>query len=565
MFRMRYIPFLILSIFLLTSCLGNGEENNFEGFQTTEEEPIDEIVKLEYGIPEEYKRYIIIFEPGPRWNKEIIEEYNGMIMNEAETIKMVSAYLPDHIIPRIKDHPRVLSVEQDQIVELEAVNWGYDQVRAGRSHHAGLTGRGVNIAVVDSGIAPHSALSIAGGASFVHYTPSFVDDNGHGTHVAGIIGAKARSHGLEGVAPDASIYALKSLDINGNGFLSDTIAAIDWSIINRMDIINLSLGMDSDSFALRNIIDKAYNNNILIVTSAGNSGNWQGTGDTVLFPAKYPSTIAVAATDHNNQRANFSSTGPAVEISAPGNNIYSTFLHNHFVTMNGTSQAAPYVSGILALLKEAFPQLNANELRQRLIDETIDLGMIGRDSWFGYGLTQAPDFFRDIRNHWALNDILQVNEFGWMRGTGNYQFSPQQNLTRAQAAVVLVRALGLKRKSNNPTNFTDINHWAKEEIEIIFQHELMVGTTATTFSPETPMTREQMAAILTRVLNLERTSEMANPFHDVREGHWATNSIVATTHHQIFRGLSSTTFGGNNIINRAQMAALMNRISTQIR
>lgn len=590
---------------VLTSCFRENQDNNFEAQQLEEESPLeeieedmeenepdeyerkgdtvqeevedveeegenlaeetlDEIVKAEYNIPDEYRRYIIVFEADSRWDKAVIEQYNGVIINEAETVKMVSAYLPEHLINRIREHPKVLSIEPDQLVVIEEVNWGYDRVRTYRAHNGGLTGKGVKIAVIDSGIFPHFSLSIAGGASFVNYTTSYVDDNGHGTHVAGIIGANALSHGLLGIAPEASIYALKTLHQNGSGFLSDTIAAIDWSIANKMDIINLSLGMERDSFALKNAVDKAYENNILVVASAGNFGTREGSGDTTAYPAKYPSTIAVAATDQNNNRAPFSSTGPTVEISAPGSNIYSTTLNHQFTTANGTSAAAPYVSGVLALIKEGFPHLNARAIRNKLQREVMDLGTIGRDSWFGYGLVQAPKYFRDIRGHWALHDILRVNNFGWMRGTGNDNFSPEQNLTRAQGAVVLVRALGLRRLSNNPSPFVDINHWAKNEMEIIHQHNLMRGTTTTTFSPETPMTREQMAVILARALELNRTSEMNNPFRDVREGHWATNDIIATTHHRIFGGLTPNTFGGSNIINRAQMAALMSRISNQL-
>ena len=108
--------------------------------------------------------------------------------------------------------------------------------------------------------------------------------------------------------------------------MSDVIAGIQWSVGNNMKIINMSLGSSSPSKSLKNACDTAYNRGLLIIASAGNSGNSIGTGNNVNYPARYDSVAAVAAIDINNTRAWFSSTGPAVELSAPGVNIYSTLL-----------------------------------------------------------------------------------------------------------------------------------------------------------------------------------------------------------------------------------------------
>lgn len=141
---------------------------------------------------------------------------------------------------------------------------------------------------------------------------------------------------------------------------------------------------------LEDTVNRAYNSGVLVVSAAGNSGNVNGTGDNVEFPARFESVIAVSAIGNNNQRAPFSATGPAVEITAPGVDILSTYLGNTYKRENGTSMAAPFVSANLALLKEAYPHLSHVELRRMLQESALDLGTPGRGSLFGYGLIQAP-------------------------------------------------------------------------------------------------------------------------------------------------------------------------------
>ncbi|NYD11757.1 minor extracellular protease Epr [Clostridium beijerinckii] len=244
-----------------------------------------------------------------------------------------------------------------------------NKIQAPTAWSSSYTGKGVKIGIVDTGIANHEDLSVAGGAAFTSYTTSYLDDNGHGTHVAGIIGAKNNGYGIVGVANEASLYAIKVLGNDGAGYLSDIIAGIDWCITNKMDIINLSLGSSVPSTALQQEVDKAYNQGILVVAAAGNDGTSDGSTDTVDYPAKYSSVIAVAA---------------------PGVNVLSTYLNNKYVSMSGTSMSAPFVTGDLALLKQANPGLSPNKLRAKLNENVIDLGISGKDSWYGYGLIQAP-------------------------------------------------------------------------------------------------------------------------------------------------------------------------------
>jgi len=315
-----------------------------------------------------------------------------------------------HTVRTFKRFPyMVLEIPETQIKTLEANNtveelfedgqvfaleqqlpWGVDRVDAELVHSRfSIKGYGVKVAVLDTGIdLNHPDLRVFGGKSFVSAT--YQDDHGHGTHVAGTIAAQDNGEGVVGIAPEAQLYALKVLNSSGAGNWSDVAAAIEWCIDNGMDVISMSLGGTSGDPLIQAAVAEAYGTGILLTAAAGNSGTANGTGDTVVYPARYPEVIAVAAVDSNDNRALFSSTGPAVELAAPGVNIPSTYLGSSYKTLSGTSMAAPHVAGLAALVKSTYPFLTNQEIRQKLVETANDLGNVGRDPWYGYGLINAP-------------------------------------------------------------------------------------------------------------------------------------------------------------------------------
>ncbi|WP_439646643.1 S8 family peptidase [Piscibacillus salipiscarius] len=243
--------------------------------------------------------------------------------------------------------------------------------------------------MLDTGIAAsHGDLNVSGGYSVFGDSP-YNDGNGHGTHVAGTVAALNNNSGVLGVAPSANLYAVKVLDGNGSGSYAGIAEGIEWAIQNNMDIINMSLGGSQSSSILKDYADYAYYNaGILVVAAAGNSGNSWGWSDTVGYPAKYDSVIAVAAVDQNNNRASFSSHGPAVELAAPGVNIYSTMPGNSYDSLNGTSMASPHVAGVAAQVWQAKPHLSNSQLRS-LLNNTAQY--LGNSNYYGNGLVQSFD------------------------------------------------------------------------------------------------------------------------------------------------------------------------------
>jgi subtilisin family serine protease len=232
----------------------------------------------------------------------------------------------------------------------QAVPWGVAMVRATQAN-AITRGDGILVCVVDTGIQPdHPDLAdnIAGGENFVSEDAlAWGDDCGHGTHIAGVIGALDNSIGVVGVAPEAKLFSAKVLDAGGAGSSSTIAEGIRSCTAHHAQVINLSLVVTEDSQLIHDAIVDARRSGAVIVAAAGNSSG------QVFYPAKYPEVIAVSAVDSHLKLAPFSSWGPEIAFAAPGAQIYSTMLYSRYVVESGTSMAAPHVSGVAALMMAA--------------------------------------------------------------------------------------------------------------------------------------------------------------------------------------------------------------------
>jgi len=228
------------------------------------------------------------------------------------------------------------------------ITWGVNRVHAPAAWDT-TEGAGVKVAVIDTGIDlshPDLAGKVDGGYSALTKTEKpedYQDDNGHGTHVSGTIAALRDGKGVVGVAPKARLYAVKVLDADGSGNLSDVIDGIVWAAKNGMQVANMSLGAPIDSDAMHRAVRFAKGMGVVIVAAAGNSGGAVG------FPGAYPETIAVAASDSDDHIAAFSSRGPEVKFIAPGVDVVSDKLGGGVIAYNGTSMASPHVAGLAAL------------------------------------------------------------------------------------------------------------------------------------------------------------------------------------------------------------------------
>lgn len=256
-------------------------------------------------------------------------------------------------------------------IDGETIPWGNYSIGADIAHGQNLMGDGIKVAILDTGVSNHSDLQIAGGISVVEGVYNYTDDNGHGTHVAGIIGAQKNGSGVVGVAPKALLYSVKVLDSFGNGTYSQVIEGIDWAIENGMNIITISFGGKQDSVILHEAIQRANNAGILVIAAAGNEGEGN---ETELYPALFGEVLSVGAVNKNFERSIFSSTGAELDLMSPGRDIISTTSDGDYGISSGTSVSAPYVAGASALIWAQNNSLTSSEVRNSLITNATPLG-----------------------------------------------------------------------------------------------------------------------------------------------------------------------------------------------
>ena len=363
------------------------------------------------------RRVIIGFKDGTgpqaaERRRHYVRERGGRVRRSYRHLPAAAAELSESQISRFRADPRVAYIEEDGEVhaldtETELDNsWGVKHIGAGDVHPYNNKGAGINVAIIDTGINyghPDLGNNYKGGYDFVNDDDNPMDDNGHGTHCAGIVAAEENGQGVIGVAPEASLYAVKVLDSGGSGYLSDVVAGIEWAINHSMDIISMSLGTDYNYQTLRHACDNAYAAGILLVAAAGNDYSTRRgrERDTVDYPARYDSVIAVGATNDADVKASWSSTGSALELAAPGVNIYSTYLGNGYTTKSGTSMACPHVAGVAALILVAGSDVG---VRTTLQDTADDLGDSGWDNWYGYGLVDAGEAAGALENQAPVAD-----------------------------------------------------------------------------------------------------------------------------------------------------------------
>ncbi|WP_276301566.1 S8 family peptidase [Halorussus lipolyticus] len=314
------------------------------------------------------------------------------VVREFDSLDVVTIRLPAEAAESLESRADVRYVERNGRMEAlaQTLPWGLDRIDAPQAHGCS-TGEGVDVAVIDTGIDgnhPDLEPNLGTGAYAVACDPysaectyDWGDDNGHGTHCAGIIGAVDNSEGILGVAPDATLHSVKVLGPNGGGSYSDIADGIEYVANQGWDIANMSLG-GSASQAVKDACEYAYNKGVLLVAAAGNSGP---CSDCVGYPAAYSEVMAVSSTNTSDSLSSFSSTGPEVEIAAPGSDIYSTYVGGGYETLSGTSMAAPYVSGVAALVMSQ--GYTNTEARERICQTAENIGLGDDES--GCGLVDA--------------------------------------------------------------------------------------------------------------------------------------------------------------------------------
>ncbi len=282
-------------------------------------------------------------------------------------------------------------------------NWKDDLVKAPEAWAKGYTGQGVVVAVVDTGVDynhedlkdniwtnpnPSSANDIHGW-NFVDNNNNVMDNNGHGTHVSGIVAAENNNLGTTGVAYNAKIMPVKVLDSNGSGSYTNIAKGVDYAVDHGANVINLSLGGTSPDSTLETAIQYASSKNVVVVMAAGNSGSFQPG-----YPARYADNwgLSVGAVDSSNSMPDFSNRAGYSQlayVTAPGVKVYSTIPNNQYAYYSGTSMAAPEVSGVVALMLSANHNLTDAQVRQIVTGTAGNATQTSLSNGYSYPITHT--------------------------------------------------------------------------------------------------------------------------------------------------------------------------------
>lgn len=331
----------------------------------------------------------------------------------------------------LENNPNVRYVEENGTMEAfeQTTPYGIDITDADLAIDDGNTGAGVDVAVIDTGIdAQHETLQAnlgegyattdaacttncsggdpggGGGNDINECLAEWDDDNDHGTHCAGTAAAADDGTGVLGVAPEATLHAVKVLACDGSGSFDDIAAGIEWSADQGHDVQSMSLGANTDSSVVKDALQYAADRGVVMVAAAGNSGPCT---DCVGFPARDSRVIAVSATDSNDDLADFSSAGPEVELAAPGVNTLSTIPRDDYAEFSGTSMACPHVSGAAAQVI-ADGTTGRDAVRSALRDAADDVGLADNEQ--GAGRLNVADAVGGGGNSAPAVDDLAVSE-----------------------------------------------------------------------------------------------------------------------------------------------------------
>jgi subtilisin len=410
-------------------------------------------------------RKIVIFQDGTsvQVQQQVVERSGSRVLHLLSLINGVAIELPTEnaaqALVALQSDPTVVGIFDDpansgqdgggdNVIVItpadpptqEFYPWGLDTIHIPDVHQEdpGLKGSGVIVATLDTGIDmnhPDLSKNIKGGYNAMAGQDSwnYRDDNGHGTHMAGIIAARMNRLGVVGAAYQAQIVAVKVLDQDGNGRLSDLINGLGWISTNKIRVVNMSLGFSEDSPLLKQAIQRLYKAGVIMVASAGNGGTTcaqdgggddgggddgggddgggddgggddgggddgggdgiaqdgggdDGGGDAgcqtsqkaVHYPARYPWVISVAATNGDDKVTGYSQSGK-VDVAAPGGSqsgprIFSTNKGGGYGWGSGTSQAAAHVTGALVLVLQEHPKMSYEEAMTLLQEAARDLG-----------------------------------------------------------------------------------------------------------------------------------------------------------------------------------------------
>ena len=325
----------------------------------------------------------------------------GFVYTEA--LEGFSAEIPDDSLDDVRNNSRVAYVERDEVVTAfgQRVPWGIRRIGANKSSTRAGNGSGkvtgVNIYVIDSGIAANSDLNVVKRHNLLASGPD-TDCYGHGTHVAGTLAARDNRNDVVGVAPGAPLTSVKVLDCGGHGTAGKVIAGIDWVTAKAANaekpaVANMSLGSSRRIKSLNTAVRSSAASGVFYSLAAGNEG-WSAcrSSPAMTGAGKNNGILTTAATNREDREPSWSNFGRCVDLWAPGANILSTWLGGATRTESGTSMAAPHAGGTAALHLSAHPTLSPARVEADLKTKSTEPGTKSKGGKRNIRLINASEY-----------------------------------------------------------------------------------------------------------------------------------------------------------------------------
>ena len=490
----------------------------------------------------------------------------------------------------------------------------------------GFNGAGVTVALIDSGVytwheefRSGSVLPVINMLRSSRFDPT-EDSSGHGTFIAGMLAA-ARDNGvgIAGMVDGVSILPFKCFSGAGETDLRYVVRAI-YSAVDDYgcDVINVSLGMDEDTAALRLAVDHAVENGVIVISAVGNDGT-----ATLNYPAAYDSVVGVGSVDAANKVSAFSQRNGSVFVVAPGEALISTGVQNarSYVEWGGTSFACVHATALAAVAKQYDRSIDAARFMSLLRQSAVDLGPEGYDEGYGWGLVSAAAFldalyaenaepaepapepepkpapepelepepargwvpnepepargagagFTDVDGHWAKGEIITAVERGIFTGITDTEFWPDYSLSRAMAATLLYRLAGSPAPADPAFEYADVaaDAWYAPAVAWARESGVFTGDGLGLFRPEDVLTRQELAAVICRFARWQGrdvTPRAAAPDYADADAiaPWALESAAWCREKGLITGLTEAEFGPEGHVTRAMAAVILARYTDMI-
>ncbi|MGK5509194.1 S8 family peptidase [Brevibacillus formosus] len=352
---------------------------------------------------------VVRFSPRPKQEKidELVSSLDAKIKRDFDKFLIIKSksMTTKQLMKKLAEHPDSVFAEPNYLLlpnvkpndtYYKEYQWNLPLIGMEQSWDVSEGSSDVIVAVVDTGVDmkhPEFAGKLVKGYNVLDGSHKPEDDNGHGTHVSGVIAAKTNNRdGIAGMSWNSKIMPVKAIGADGSGSAVDIAQGIYWATDNGADVINLSVGNYTSSAALREACRYAFERNVVLVAASGNDAS-----DQPSFPAAYDEVLAVAAVDHRKERADFSNFGDYVDVAAPGVDIPSTYIYSDYASLSGTSMACPHVAALASLIRSIHPDMNTRDVMNLIRHSATDLGAPGHDQLYGYGMINVNQALRQAQ------------------------------------------------------------------------------------------------------------------------------------------------------------------------